>query len=779
MLRNCLSLCVLLTAALIAAGAAADTVYRLGFFHGGESLYHDKLRREFVSQLELIVPDTVIIEADPRAYGDGRWNRDTTRLEAERLARFPDVDLMITMGPWVVEDLLEAGYTDPILAMHRVAPDLEGLLDASGRPVVDNLTVHVKPDKLAQDVQVLSQLVDLKRLGVLYFPTGDETASLIARIELIGRQLGFEVRYGEGYDYEGTFAFFKAYRNLERGMDAVYVMPLWGMTPEKVTNFFRGLATDRMPSLAYEGKAAVDRGAALGNGGTGVTLEARYNATKAWRILQGTTPADLPVGFPAASGLAINQANAEQARLEIPVDLLNGAVVVNPPQPEEFAEHYTMHAAIGRALDQHPDHLARYEAVRSARAAVAETRAAYLPQLEAQYRLRHYDDNTVANSRDRLDATGHRLSLQLDQAILSLETLREVDVDRSRVQLSEAERTDIQFALETAVINAYLSLAEAERRIALEREISLEVDLRLEAAQAVWLIDSVGLSDWLRWTDERQVSARRVASARRDRAIARSALNALLNRPGELALAIDTSSLTEEAFGRAFASLQVILDSPNMHSEWVGRFVSEALALRPEMMRSRAQVSVDRSRLAVNSARWWPTVGFQAEFNVGKELHDIPPVFEEETTWWWLGGAIRLPLFEGGRRWNQRDRLQAELNASEYHRDAASLQLMRQVHQRWHNVVLTLETAYRASRSNEVAARAWQAIVDPNLRDRRRATTTDLMATLNRHRQARLDMLQQRFEFFRSVNELVYAVGWSIHDRRQEPVAVLRDMIIR
>lgn len=769
-------ICLLAIAVGLASDGAADTNYRLGFFQGGESLYHDKLRREFVSQLELIAPDTVIIEADPRAYGDGRWNRDTTRMEAERLTRTTDVDLMITMGPWVVEDLLQAGYDRPILAMHRVAPDLEGLLDERGRPVVDNLTVHVRPNKLTEDIQLLARLVDLKRLGVLYFPTGDETGAVIERIEEIGSRLGFEVRYGEGYDYEGTFAFFNAYRDLERGMDAVYVMPLWGMTPEKVSGLFSALTHDRVPNLAYEGKPAVDRGAALGNGGAGMALQARFNATKAWRILQGDTPADLPVSFPAASGLVVNQTNADRTRLTIPIDLMNGAVIVNPSQPAN-AEHYTLRTAIRRALDQHPDHLARLEAIAAARSAVGEAQAAYLPQLEADYRLRHYDDNTVANSLGRLQSTGHRLSVRLEQAILSLETLRKADVRRRQVEIDETQRVGVQHALELAVVDVYLAVVEAERRMALEREMALQVDLRLEAAQAVWLIDSTGLSDWLRWMDERQLAARRVAEARRDLGVARAAFNALLNRPGGLPLMLDTARFSDKAFAAAFESTKLILDNPQRHDEWVGRMVSEALASHPEMLSARARVSRTQSRLSANSARWWPSIGFQAELNVSDELKDSPPAFTEESIWWWFGGSIKLPLFEGGKRLRAGDRLKAELNVSEYRRDATSLGLMRDVHRRWHDLVLALEAAYRAVRRDQVATRAWQVILDPNFPDRRTATTTDVLTTLDRQRSARLDVLKQRFGFFRAATELIYAVGWSLHDRRQEPVPTLTEML--
>jgi outer membrane protein TolC len=682
------------------------------------------------------------------------------------------------MGPWVVEELLEAGFTGPILAMHRVAPDLEGLLDENGRPVAENLTVHVKPNKLAGDLQVLTRLADVKRLGVLYFPTGDETEAVIGRIKEIGRQLGFEVRHAEGYDYEGTFAFFKAYRKLERGMDAVYVMPLWGMTPSKVTNFFRDLARNRVANLAYEGKAVVDRGAAVGNSGASPAVEARYNATKAWRILKGATPADLQVTFPVATGLAVNQANAEQVRLEIPLDLLNGAIVVNPPRPDQ-AEHYTLRAAIRRALTQHPDHLARIDAIAAARAAVAETRADYLPQLEAEYYIRHYDDNTVANSRDRLNATGQRLSFGLEQSLLSLETLRETDVAEDRAELTEAERVDIQHALEMAVVDAYLTLAEAEQMMAVERQISLETDLRLEAAQAVWMVDSTGLSDWLRWLDERQVAARRVATARRDVAVAEAALNTLLNRPGGLPLILDTASFSGDNFGYAFNDLKTILDNPDRHDEWVGRLVSEALSSHPEMMQSRARVSINQSRLSANRARWWPTIGFQAKLNFSDELQDSPPAFREETTWWWFGGTVRMPLFEGGRKWRARDRLKAELSASEYRRDAASLRLMRAVHQKWQNLLLTLETAYRGVRRNEISDRAWQTILNPDFPDRRKATTADLISTLHRHRQAQREMFSRRFSFFRAAAELIYSVGWSLHERRQEPVAVLQDIFAR
>ncbi|MDH4035668.1 MAG: hypothetical protein OEV80_17895, partial [candidate division Zixibacteria bacterium] len=337
----------------------------LGFFEGGRCLAHDILRDEFSHQLEQMAPADIQVVPVPQGYMSAGWKRDSCRILAHDLVRLESVDILVAMGPWVVEDLLTAGYSKPILALHRVDPYAEGLLDARGRPIVENLTVQLRPTQIARDIDALTGLIQVQRLGVLYFPSGDERETIMSQLTALGHKYRFEVLSAEGVDAGGAFAFFKSYLELSRKVDAVYIFPMWAMDGVKIREFFNMTKRDKVPTFVWEGAYLVQRGALASNSGYSVIPEARFAATKLLQIIDGATPADLPVTFDVPSGLTINESTADLTGVDIPATLRREAQLVRA-EPTEESRYFTIVEALQRALDASPSHLAQQDALAAA-----------------------------------------------------------------------------------------------------------------------------------------------------------------------------------------------------------------------------------------------------------------------------------------------------------------------------------------------------------------------------------------------------------------------------
>lgn len=779
MARSVRAWLIVLLVAVAGSSVTADDHYsqqfKLGFFEGGESVTHDELREEFMSQLQLLLPDSVQAVAVPQGYGSGQWIRDTCRLIAARLTQESGIDLMVTMGPWVVEDLLAAGYSGPILALHRVDPVLEGLLDSLGRPIAENLTVHFKPGKLESDLRALTSLRSIRKLGLLCFPSGDELYDVAARVARLGLPMGFEVILGEAYDNNGTFAFFKAFAEMESGYDALYIMPFWGMSSIKTRDFLRRATETRHPVLVWEGMELINRGATISNSGVSMTAEARFNAAKAVRIFDGETPADLPVAFTPPGRLVINEASA--ARTHIPIRAAsNGDAVVVIPAPVVTDEFYNLRAAVRRSLDQNPDHLARLDAITAADQAAQQVKAAYLPHLDATFDLTRRDDNTIHNWRGLLDKTGHRASIELTQTVFSLETLRAMGTAQKQTKLAEIDRQRTQLALENAVASAYLDLLRTTALLAAERQHRLRVDLGIEQAQASQLLDTVGLADLFRWHQERDEASNRISRAGRDKAVAQAAMTSLLNLPWDQPPGLDTIDFSEEQFRADYNRLLPLLDNPErqrLATEWL---IAAAREGSPELQERRLKTSISEDLLGENAARWYPRVGVRAALSHQDELADQPPDFSEKKQSWSLGATLRWSLFAGGERIHDRSRLKANLSQLEYERDGEALRITKNTTAALQTLISFATNGYRSLRSQGITERVLDMAVE-NYIPGDAALFLETIDGLNRHRRAQISGVNERYDFYRQISLILGLTGQSILDRRMSVVGSFMQIV--
>ncbi|MCX6834104.1 MAG: hypothetical protein NTW07_03045, partial [candidate division Zixibacteria bacterium] len=305
-------------------GGKADTQIRtvgVGFFEGGPYPAHSEFRNQFREQLQAMTPSGVKLVYLPDAFKSADWNRDTSRAMARELAADSTVDLVVALGPWTVEDLLAAGFDRPIIAALRFDPYAEGLVDSLGRSVSSNVTVRLRPRKVEADFAYLAELLKLDTVAVLFFPSGRDSGVTVERMRLLGSKLGFTVVTAEGFDPEGAFAFFKAYRQLNRkGVDALYLPPLWGLDADKIHQFYIMAARDGIATLSSEGSYHVSRGALAGGSAESPLIEAHYQAWKAARIIEGLIPADLPNVLADNRGLNVNGQVASQLGNSVTTD---------------------------------------------------------------------------------------------------------------------------------------------------------------------------------------------------------------------------------------------------------------------------------------------------------------------------------------------------------------------------------------------------------------------------------------------------------------------------
>ena len=95
---------------LTTGGVCLADSFRVGFFEGGAYPAHAEFRSHFRDQLRAMTPPDIDLVYIPDGFKSAEWDRQKSRAMAAELAQNLEVDLVVALGPWTVEDLLAAGF---------------------------------------------------------------------------------------------------------------------------------------------------------------------------------------------------------------------------------------------------------------------------------------------------------------------------------------------------------------------------------------------------------------------------------------------------------------------------------------------------------------------------------------------------------------------------------------------------------------------------------------------------------------------------------------------
>ncbi|NOY87997.1 MAG: TolC family protein [FCB group bacterium] len=734
--------------------------FYIGYFEGGKYLTHDLLRNEFYDQLDAVLPESDTIITIPQGYRSAGWNRDTCRAMAAQLTQVKRLDLIIAIGPWVVEDLIKAGFKKPIIAIHQFDPKAQGLLDSTNHPIVSNLTVQYDPKKIFEDLAFLTRLHRVKRLGVLYFPSGNEKDKIIDNISTMGKQLGFKVVTAEGFNNVGTYAFFKAYKRLDKNIDALYLPPLWGMDIVKIKDFFKLINRRKIPTFTSEGKILIEKGAMATKSYYAAITEARFCAIKTVKIIEGATPADLPVAYESGDGLAVNNKTALECGISLPEDILNDFYVIEAPLPED-APHYNLNDALNRAINQNPGYLSYYNALEAASQKAKQAYAKLLPRLDGTAAFKYVDNHTITNSYNTLNNEQYYASFNLEQTLFSLETIKSIQVAAKNRELKNINLTQAQLDLELGISLSYLDYLKANEQLKAYLNNRNLIEHNLELARAKNQFEKGDTLDIIRLEDDRYQAVLKVSIAQKNVAVSRIFFNALLNFSGNRLFTLDSETFSTKAFWKNELRVIAQLDTKPKQENEENILLNTALVQNPLMQNYKTKVELQKTLIAQNTARYFPTFGFKSSLNFADRYKDSP-TFNKENNTWSLAAFFKIPIFSGTDRIRERGKLKAQLDKIEYQKDNISLKIMKNVQSNFSRLIAYVNNMNPAYQSRKRAYDALDMVVKKYSANK--IPLIDLLDVQNNALRTDLNAINTRYNYYKTMARLVHAIGWTAAD---------------
>jgi putative ABC transport system substrate-binding protein len=231
------------------------------------------------------------------------------------------VDLMVAFENQAVRAARAATSEIPVIFAHVSDPVAAGFVKSIARPG-GNLTGVADFVGELQDkrVQMLGEIVRLRRLLMLTDPTDPATPRLRADIERVAPQLKVQLVERQATTETDVT---KVFASLKKGaVDGMVVI-----SPKLITNFpalILRLSLERQIPLAWHRKDLAEQGA-LFSYGPDFAAVGQDIAGYIDRILKGAKPADLPVQQAARLQLVINLRTARTLGLTMPPSVLSRA----------------------------------------------------------------------------------------------------------------------------------------------------------------------------------------------------------------------------------------------------------------------------------------------------------------------------------------------------------------------------------------------------------------------------------------------------------------------
>ncbi len=619
------------------------------------------------------------------SYLIGDWTAETARSNLELLLADPQVDVVITWGMLASHSVCCRGaLPKPVIAPVMIDRVIQGAPFDNGASGVPNLSYVSLPDNLADELGFFRQLVPFRKVAIVTIAALLEAIpGLEPRTRETLRELGLEFQYIGVRDNAA-----EALTAISTDVDAVFVWPLFLVSPDERRRLIDGLNERRLPSFSALGGIDVELGmlASLGSDEFLPRLTRRL-ALNLQRILLGAEPGELPVDFEMRDQLTINMATARAIGVSPSWGTLVEARLLHPEASD--LPTLALESAVELAIEANLDLAARRLTVAAGEQDVAQARAAFRPQFDLSATGVQIDDDSAAASfgsqaeRTLTGSAAVRQLLYSDGALANLAIQRNVQL--SREQELEALRLDI--ALEGAV--TYLNLLRAKTLTQVQRNNLQLTRSNLELARIRRTIGAANPAEVFRWESQIATDRKGLIEALAQRRVAEIALNRLLHRDLEERFLTAEVNLTDAYLITGQERFQGYTTTPQRLRVLRDFMVDEGLAAAPELRALDAAIAAQRRAVAAaRRASWVPTIGLQASLDerlsrsgAGSQAVSLPGLSlpTADDTSWSLGLSAVVTLFAGGAQRAAAMQATIDLDRLSLERDAVAERIAQRI----------------------------------------------------------------------------------------------------
>jgi len=727
---------------------------QIGYFEAGEYFTHKLIYREISSYLhEQEGKLKQEVQFNPFGYRTAEWDRAKCRAMARELAMMKNLDIVLAAGPWVIEDLLDAGYKGAIVGIYQFDPVLTGLVLEDGRPTVRNLTLTYSPNKVVQDIRKMKELFSPDKIGFVYFPSEREFTSMYAQIQRASKDFSQEVYGGNEYGKDGLYSYFKSLSVIRDDIDALYVPPLWGVELTQITEFFKETARGKIPTFTAEGFIINEKGATAGNNFYFHKPMARFTARKLVLIINGATPGELATQFNEIPTLTLNLESAREVGHMFSRNQIYNARVI-PEVPQSDIPRYSLKQILEQASRENVSMLQIENIYNTVAAESKNAYASYYPDIDVNAYLATGDDKDYLSVYEKDFNRNYLAEIQLEQNIFSLSSIKSIKIAQKKMAIGQIEIDQARADLINNVLIAYLDLLQAEDRLALNVKY---LDQLIDYYGTATTDMQFGVKDSLDYSllEEQIVSTKIVShTIMTEIRIAQVILNVLINRPGDQNIVLERGEFEDNIMVYLARRFEKYSSDKNKHEKLGEFFTDYGINNSVELEKYKLSIGISNDLISKQRNRYLPEVSLFSKYGYGEEFSD--PMFENKGNWL-LGLKASMSIFPGNDNNKSTRSLKAELDAKTYGKDNYRFKKYEEIVTGTERVVSLANTLPMEYYTRNLSKDNLKAVVLSYGNNKR--SVYELIQIYEKAYQNEKRLIQSRYEFFKAYAGLLHSIG--------------------
>lgn len=250
----------------------------------------------------------------------------------KRLAEKKDLDLMIVMGTYAGQVLVNDNHRTPIMVFSASNAVSSGIITKDTDSGKDHVWAHMDSNRYKRQIQVFHDIFQFKKLGIVYedSPVGRVYAAL-DDLEELSKELGYEIitqKVDEAKNHEDRERYHRdvleANKKLAKQVDAMY-LTAGTRDMEKISSLLEPFYEAGIPIFSQLGANEVKHGALLSLYRADFNGVGRFGADNIAKVLNGAQPRELPQVYGDTPSIVMNFKVADRIGYKVPFEILLSA----------------------------------------------------------------------------------------------------------------------------------------------------------------------------------------------------------------------------------------------------------------------------------------------------------------------------------------------------------------------------------------------------------------------------------------------------------------------
>ncbi len=626
-------------------------VFDIGFLLDKSNESIELMLDELEDEIKAVIGEDAIVQF---SKSNRLINDFDTELALEQYRKLlnNETDIIIAFG--TLNNLIltnQDAFPKPTILFGAISEELLNKPHFADRNNIKNFTSIVTLQSYEEDLGMLKELVEPKRVGLLVESSFLNYSKFYSTIEEFGIKLNLDFKIIPFTTLEDVLS------NLE-DVDAVYLVGGYYFTDAEISELSKVLINKKIPSFTSTPIKDVEIGLlATNHDQSEVNQFFRRIALNVESVINDNEFPEMATLLELNKKLTININTANKLGIPLKYSLIVSTNLVGDATDLVSDKKYTLIDVMHETIEDNLQLKTSMQDILIYEKDVQFAKSNYLPDIFVSASGVYVDPNLAEVSNGQSPELTTSGNITLNQTVFSESANANITIQSALQQAQQenynSEELNTVFNATVAYFNALIF--KANYKIQTQ---NLELTKRnLEIASHNYDAGLTGKSDVLRFRSELTKNTQNLVIALNQMEQGFYELNKILNNPIDTDIDVEDAELLDGLFKNYnYKQLGIFLDSPDLRKPFIGFLIHEATENAPELkFLDYNLIATERSERLYGPGRFLPTVALQGQYNYTFNRSGVgstfPPFLMTPPDGYYnVGLSLTLPIFNQNKQ---------------------------------------------------------------------------------------------------------------------------------